>query len=873
MDSVFTPHLRFADELLIPIAEIEAAQQQVEDSATAAIMAAIEEETQGLLQRVEQALLDGDVGAINMARWPLAGRLARAIVGLWGGGFDAGARQGLEEMRAAVEEVRSFVHRFALADDARRVLTLEPQQLVNSDAVDAVVGRANLLAGDFSDDVFTRLKGDLTAAIVPQPGTGEPIARPELLRRIQSTLGVAKGRATTIARTETTYAYNTGRMASFNDSELVDYVRVIAIRDRRTSDVCQSRDGLVVPKGELATIGGPPPWHYRCRTTIGAVMSQLSRFKAMVADPANDPANRAIAPLPKGWRTTGEAIKSEASGRVTAQTEPKAIKANIMSPIDRRAPGAAQQAEKRQQQVGKLYDKLATGRLKPGDGDDDRTVKGKMGALNALSDAQNPKVGLAATRNDAGEYTGFLSFKAGRREVEIENLGTDGTQPGSGRALFRQVAEYAAREGKGLVVAPVPDAIGFYERMGMRKVSEGALELSPEEVQALIQGKAAQQSQGSKKDVQFDSWTDRPGPQAASGIITRAKRRKAMMDTELPIIDQELDRLDSVIEDHRVRYDEFRANNPGLSREERLNSPIAKEGEKLYAERTELEKRIEKISNDGTASEGILAGVGSIPAKIRSTLEKRDRAVRKDAAEAQAEIKRLELEIALSIDRDGFGGGDVEGRIARRSRMNELITENKLRFGDKDGIAAMADLRDQLLRRGTGQVVNPSFDLPSRLKPLQQDFADTFNEFVQLTNGRGGRSLKKVAYTGDRASASQNGYLNVGASSNGVDRPVMFHEMGHHVEFESKTLRDRANAIIRSRSTAEAPQQLPGYEKGEVAFPNHWSSAYTAKSYSDKSTEVYSMGLQHFTSPQDMWRLYLEDKEHFFITMGIFADD
>ena len=303
-DSVFTPQLRFADDLLMPIAEIEAAQQRVEDVATAAIMVAIEEETQGLLQRLEQALIDGDVAAINMARWPLAGRLARAIVGLWSGGFAVGAQQGLEEMRAAVEEVRPFLRRFALADDARRIFDLEPQQLINTDAVDAVMGRANMLAGDFSEDVFGRLKQDMIAAIVPQGGTGEPISRGELLMRIQGTLGVSESRAINIAVTETTYAYNTGRMSSFQQSDLVDYVRVIAILDSHTSEQCRTRAGLVVPKDQLATIGGLPPWHGRCRTTIGAVMSQLSRFKAMVADPANNPANRAIEPLPKGWRTT-----------------------------------------------------------------------------------------------------------------------------------------------------------------------------------------------------------------------------------------------------------------------------------------------------------------------------------------------------------------------------------------------------------------------------------------------------------------------------------------------------------------------------------------------------------------------------------------
>jgi hypothetical protein len=70
------------------------------------------------------------------------------------------------------------------------------------------------------------------------------------------------------------------------------------------SEVCRSRAGVVVPKDQIGTIGGLPPWHGRCRTTIGAVMSRLSRFQDLVNDPDRNPANRTLAPLPTGWRTT-----------------------------------------------------------------------------------------------------------------------------------------------------------------------------------------------------------------------------------------------------------------------------------------------------------------------------------------------------------------------------------------------------------------------------------------------------------------------------------------------------------------------------------------------------------------------------------------
>jgi hypothetical protein len=195
----------------------------------------------------------------------------------------------------------------------------------------------------------------------------------------------------------------------------------------------------------------------------------------------------------KSGAKTESKAKSEPKAKATQPREddtatepnPKAT-AKIIRPLDRDNPNIFEQSQKRQAVVDKLYERLAMGRFRTKPDDDDRTRKGKMGALTALSDARNPKVGLVSVQNSKGQYTGFLSYKAGRREVEIETLGTDGTQKGSGRALFEEVLKFAAKENKGIVVSPVADAIGFYERMGMRKVSEGALELSAEEVKDLV---------------------------------------------------------------------------------------------------------------------------------------------------------------------------------------------------------------------------------------------------------------------------------------------------------------------------------------------------------------------------------------------------
>jgi hypothetical protein len=62
------------------------------------------------------------------------------------------------------------------------------------------------------------------------------------------------------------------------------------------------------------------------------------------------------------------------------------------------------------------------------------------------------------------------------------------------------------------------------------------------------------------------------------------------------------------------------------------------------------------------------------------------------------------------------------------------------------------------------------------------------------------------------------------------------------------------------------------YRKDEVAFTDHLFDAYVGKYYGpDTSTEVMSMGVQQFSSPELMSELYKSDPEMFHVIIGILA--
>ena len=150
-------------------------------------------------------------------------------------------------------------------------------------------------------------------------------------------------------------------------------------------------------------------------------------------------------------------------------SSPVAVKA--FNPVDRSRPDAYQQFLAREKEVDRAVNILKRGRMRISDDDDARSVAGKAGALTALADAKDPKVGLVTARNSNKDYVGFLSYKSGRSEVSVVNMGTDGSVRGSGRTLVNQVIQIAARENKSIGIASVPSAAGFYRKMGFREVA------------------------------------------------------------------------------------------------------------------------------------------------------------------------------------------------------------------------------------------------------------------------------------------------------------------------------------------------------------------------------------------------------------------
>ncbi|NJM56247.1 MAG: minor capsid protein [Synechococcales cyanobacterium RU_4_20] len=297
------------------------------------------------LLAVAQNLNPAQIQALD---WDLAKPLEQQIYALWEKAAGAGEQQGIKAMIAslpaevvqqAIESTpleSQFAHYFVslskfdkslserILSAIRRLLGMKsrPTGFRNLPAEEVIRQRSAVLAGKFAADQLFTLKQDLLASITPQ-ADGAPISRKELLARIEQNLGVSRVRSQMIARTETTIAYNRGRLSSYKRSPLVTHVQFLAISDDRTTPICKSRNGMIISIADAAAIAkNTPALHVNCRSVISPILSPavISENRELIEDPSRSIANRVLEPLPPGWNQGDESAPTGQFQAVQPQT-------------------------------------------------------------------------------------------------------------------------------------------------------------------------------------------------------------------------------------------------------------------------------------------------------------------------------------------------------------------------------------------------------------------------------------------------------------------------------------------------------------------------------------------------------------------------
>jgi SPP1 gp7 family putative phage head morphogenesis protein len=166
--------------------------------------------------------------------------------------------------------------------------TADPR-LIPVQAVEAMEKRAMVLAGNVGSDITGAVKKIVISHMVE-------VSRKEAEEQIADMLKANRDRGSLIVTTETTYAYNRGRLASFAEHE-VDHIQFSSVMDARTSVQCRTRHGLIMAMDDPRLAANTPPLHGRCRSVLvpvyGSYQPELLTPKSINWDE--------VAPLPKGW--------------------------------------------------------------------------------------------------------------------------------------------------------------------------------------------------------------------------------------------------------------------------------------------------------------------------------------------------------------------------------------------------------------------------------------------------------------------------------------------------------------------------------------------------------------------------------------------
>jgi SPP1 gp7 family putative phage head morphogenesis protein len=302
-DSVLSPgKALFAnDRPLIPVRRIINALNEVEQSGSR-----IANQTGAIVDRL--AGQTWTIDKIAKLQIPIAPVIQRELTGTWRSGWDLGASHCRQEIIAGIpRSVRADSAQFQLDENTLRLIATfldgESGLLIPLSVEEAIKQRVLTIAGNYSKAIIDRIKADLIASVIPTDG--KTIDRRELQTRLQNTLNIGRARAETIARNEATTAYNDARVRVMRESSIVTHVRFLAIGDSRTTEICRSRNGMLIPISETGTIAAnSPALHHRCRSLLSPVMGTINQTHAeWVADPDRSWLNRSLAPLPKGWKT------------------------------------------------------------------------------------------------------------------------------------------------------------------------------------------------------------------------------------------------------------------------------------------------------------------------------------------------------------------------------------------------------------------------------------------------------------------------------------------------------------------------------------------------------------------------------------------
>ncbi len=151
-------------------------------------------------------------------------------------------------------------------------------------------------------DVVAEVWESLTKAL--EDGTPYEEWKKEVREKLEAAWGRRDGhRLETIFRTNVQMAYQSGRWAQLQDPEVRathPYLMYDAVLDNRTTEICRTRNGTVLPADDPWWYRNWPPLHFNCRSGVRP-LTEAEAARRTIGRPDTVPPQDGFGSAPEFW--------------------------------------------------------------------------------------------------------------------------------------------------------------------------------------------------------------------------------------------------------------------------------------------------------------------------------------------------------------------------------------------------------------------------------------------------------------------------------------------------------------------------------------------------------------------------------------------
>ncbi len=243
----------------------------LESKALGPLRDALEQSRDALIAKVKRSAGQTNVRLVKDLTLPRRSLILMEVRAMLDRAWEAGQRDARAEVRQARSAVRAY--------DASVTSSFIPNL-----AVTWLRSYAFYITGLIADHVINEAKGIILNGI--KTGEASSVIAGKLLETFIPFIGddtvlkdarvLTPHRLETIVRTNTTAAYNHGRLTYFVDKDVLPFlkgVRYSAILDERTTPVCNHLHGKVFKPGSPDLEALLPPNHFNCRSVVVPIVA------------------------------------------------------------------------------------------------------------------------------------------------------------------------------------------------------------------------------------------------------------------------------------------------------------------------------------------------------------------------------------------------------------------------------------------------------------------------------------------------------------------------------------------------------------------------------------------------------------------------